>query len=457
MLALGGGRVKPSRYNVVVDRGDELLVYNTLYDSMATCCGEEALRVKHALTDGRGKSCSCRETDDLHQLQFLVDDGRDEIATVEQRKRAGVLDANRLDLIIMPTLACNFGCVYCYEERSPAVMGAEVVKAVKQWMSHQVPQHKLVMLHWFGGEPLIAFPTLVTLTKHAQEVAKRSGCEVITHITSNGFLLDSLKIETLNKLLVTSYQITIDGPPAVHDRLRPQKNGRGSFGRCFANIIELSSSNRRVHITLRINFNHTNIGAIPELLEMFPQGTRPQLRVVYEPIFGGAEVSAADNLSAEELAEQVEVLYALAGRLGYDASLGRSIVSSGKLVYCYAERESQYIINYNGDVFKCSVGKFRREERVGWVSEYGEIIKDRDQWERWVGEPLFESECYKCVYLPLCMGGCRKARLQGQRRGSLCPLVATNASYALKQVAWGGLKKCLKSANTSGSECLDEG
>jgi len=53
----------------------------------------------------------------LIEQKHLIEDGTDELDIVRARKLAGVMDANRLDVVLMPTLDCNFACEYCYENR----------------------------------------------------------------------------------------------------------------------------------------------------------------------------------------------------------------------------------------------------------------------------------------------------------------------------------------------------
>ena len=52
------------------------------------------------------------------------------------------------------------------------------------------------------------------------------------------------------------------------------------------------------------------------------------------------------------------------------------------------------------------------------------------------------EKCEACTWLPLCMGGCRKMRLEkAQRtRETGCTLVATNASHVLKMVSLRGIE-----------------
>ena len=132
-------------------------------------------------------------------------------------------------------------------------------------------------------------------------------------------------------------------PPEIHNKTRVLTSGKGSFDRVRSNILLLAQADKRVNISLRINFNHNNLHSIPELLALFPPEVRPQLRVVYEPIFGASELSATKNISSEEISLSITKYYELASEMGFNVVLGG--LGIGKLVYCYAEREDQYIVN----------------------------------------------------------------------------------------------------------------
>jgi uncharacterized protein len=265
-------------------------------------------------------------------------------------------------------------------------------------------------------------------------------------------LTDKL-IQRLIGVGLLNYQITVDGPPALHNQTRILRSGKGSFDRIFRNILALTHADSRVRISLRVNFNHRNIDAIPELLELFPENVRKQLRIVFEPIFGSNEWSATGNLSSQVISESIGSFYLKAAELGYDVQHGGMGV--GKLVYCYAERENQFIIDFKGDVFKCSVGSFSRDERIGTILPDGAIEYQTDRWNDWNNLPEFDEKCEACVFLPLCMGGCRKDRLKNRQTGSYCSLVATNTSYALKSVAFGTFNDILRMESKILRKCAE--
>jgi len=431
--------LKASNYNLIIHSKDNhnTIIFNTLYGSLTMFNPEEfelVQRLFKSSNDNENKSF--RKI--LKDQKILISDTIDEFALIENRKRLGMKDKNRMDIIIMPTLECNFSCVYCYENVKQGKMSDVTMESIKKWMTKEIPKHKLVMLFWFGGEPLLSIKRIIEITEHANKVASENNILLVKHITTNGYNFSKSTITKLIDLGIVDYQITIDGVPETHNKLRPLKNGKETFGRIFNNIIALLSTDKTVKITLRINFNHTNLHEIPNLLKMFPENFRNQLIVSFEPIFGNCEYSATDNITSDEISISLAQYYRIAEEFGYDTILGKSAVETGKLVYCYAERENQVDINYNGDIFKCSVNDFNKSERVGYLSENGNFIKDAEKFDKWMNIPLFEPLCKACKYIPLCMGGCRKSRINNKTTGNFCSLVPTNASYVLKQIAYQG-------------------
>ena len=348
----------------------------------------------------------------------------------------------------MPTLDCNFSCVYCYEDKKPGKMGFETMNLLKKWISIEIPKFKLVLLSWFGGEPLLDIRTIEEFTSYANTVARENGIELIAHITTNGYSLSKEKIQRLIELKIFNYQITIDGIAETHNKLRPLKNGKQTFDKIFNNINLLTSMSPLVKVTLRVNFNHTNLHTVPVLLEMFPLQGRHQLRLALEPIFGSCEYNAVDNMLTDDISMTLTSYLTLASELGYDISVGKSSIEPGKLVYCYAERENQVVINFNGDIFKCSVTDFNKSNRVGYLDNNGVFVKNPEAFDKWMNIPLFEPFCKSCKFLPLCMGGCRKARVFDESTGSFCSLIPTNASYVLKQIAYKGFDNLVLNSQT---------
>jgi len=376
------------------------------------------------------------------ELGFAVDDQCDEIEVVRNRKMVGMHDPNRLDVIVLPNMNCNFACPYCYESHNPSsAMSDEVERRIIAFLEEQIPRFSVLLLSWFGGEPLLNYDRVVAISAAAQRICQSQNVALIGNVTTNGYLFDERKARGLVECGIYNYQITVDGPPEIHNRTRPLRGGGGTFDRVFESIAILVKTDQRVHVSLRVNFNHQNIDSIPDLLALFESSIRSSLRVVFEPIFGDRCLSATANMEAPEISDRLFQYYAMARDMGYDVTLGGLPI--GQLVYCYAERENQFIISHVGDLYKCSVSRFSPDDRVAYLDKQGAVVRDEARWRAWFGMDLFDEKCYSCKYLPLCMGGCRRARAEGGDTGSYCKLVPTNASFALKTIALGGFEELL--------------
>ena len=97
-----------------------------------------------------------------------------------------------------------------------------------------------------------------------------------------------------------------------------------------------------------------------------------------------------------------------------------------------------------GNVAERLIGTRVAEDRVGYIAVDGTLVKAAEQWHQYVSSDLFEEKCCACQYLPLCMGGCRSARLKNQDTGSFCTLVPTNTTALLSQTARGGFGGLLR-------------
>ncbi len=442
--------MRPSKYNFTVNLpSGGLIVYNTLFGSLTVLDKHERKPAEELLqgtaSHGRKRVSLTAIGEQLLAQRHLIEDDLDELAELHARKAAGIEDPNRLDLILLPTLNCNFSCTYCYEDHRNELMTQETERRLCRWMARNLAAYKLVMLHWFGGEPLIRTDQLLRITSYAKSLA--TGCDqlLIPHVTTNGYLLNPRTVDRLVSGGIYSFQVTMDGPAETHDRLRVLRSGGPTWDRVYAGVVRLVRSSDKIKVSLRINFNHTNIDAVPALLQHFPQDVRSQLRVVLEPVFGTFDQSAMVNLAPEVIGDQLASHYRTAEALGYDITFSNNTIRPGRLVYCYAEREHQLIVAPNGDIFKCSVTRFEGNDRVGYLDEDGQLVKDATAWRRWVEKPAsFPEPCSDCVFLPLCMGGCRKLRHTSTSTRA-CSLAPTNASYILKQVAFGRLDQAVES------------
>lgn len=416
--------MKTSRFNFPTSypaTGEELL-FNTLTGAFVAVDMETAERARWLFDHPGNTSEDPDLAAFLFEHGFLVDDAMDEDAIVHERNRLGINDPNRLDVIVMPNMNCNLACTYCYEEHAKSAMSDETAAHLLSWFERMIPQFKVVLLSWFGGEPLLSYHRVVEIQQAVHQLAKDHDVVFSSHITTNGYSLSPDRAGRLLSLDLYSYQITLDGEPALHNAMRPLRGGGDTFERIMRNVCALVRMSRKVSVKLRVNYNETNLENIPRLLALFPEDVRPQLDVVYERIFGEGYSKFIDTMPQRYVGTRVEELYALAESLGFSVSMNP--IEPDRLTYCYADRKSQFVINYNGDVFKCTVDKFDSKDRLGWLGPHGELTWEEkgDRVKKWHGVPAFEEKCYSCVFMPMCMGGCRKVRGREGTVGDACKL-----------------------------------
>ncbi|HHV79167.1 MAG TPA: thioether cross-link-forming SCIFF peptide maturase [Firmicutes bacterium] len=131
--------------------------------------------------------------------------------------------------------ACNMNCAYCFASagtyRAPAIMPLEVAERAVDFLIEGWPG-KRCEIDFFGGEPLLAWDTMVHTIVYAEERAARRGKRIRFTCTTNGTLLTEEKLQFFDDHRV-ALVVSLDGRPEVHDALRCLREGGGSYARAL--------------------------------------------------------------------------------------------------------------------------------------------------------------------------------------------------------------------------------
>ena len=145
--------------------------------------------------------------------------------------------SREFQLFVKPVGArCNMDCHYCYylEKESVSkggfpVMADEVLQ--KYIVSHlETSADQTIMFSWHGGEPLLAGIDFYRRVVEIQQKHRLPGTKVINGIQTNGTLLNDDWC-TFMKEEGFVVGISMDGPPAMHNRFRVTKNQDSSFSK----------------------------------------------------------------------------------------------------------------------------------------------------------------------------------------------------------------------------------
>lgn len=293
------------------------------------------------------------------------------------------ISPRRLHLIMMPTEACNFRCVYCYESFALKQMKAEVVVGVKRLLSRRAPGLHSAVLSWFGGEPLLAAQVIEDVMSHAMALqAEHPDLSVQSDITTNGFLLSERMADRMHAVGVRRYQISLDGPQAMHDQKRVRPGGLATFARIWENLIGLKRRTDSFHATLRLHVDTENLASIPELLAQLAVEFSSDRRfdLFLRPIarLGGPRDATLPILSKEESPNILARLRAQAASLGL-----RLAPQNGGDPICYAAQANSFLVRADGRLNKCTVALDSPANQVGWIREDGSLDLDRGRTLAW--------------------------------------------------------------------------
>jgi uncharacterized protein len=411
--------MKESRYNVWVHRGDESFVYNGVSGALLTIHGDDYHALSHFLEDPSQSDCSAHVLEQLIHGRMLVVDNADEVNLLAQRYAASRSLKSRFVLTLVTSLGCNFDCPYCFEAKHPSIMDKGVQSAVLRILEDQLPRIQSFSVTWFGGEPLVGKKPLLALSDAFIERCERANVAYDADITTNGYLLDERTCRALRDRKVTSLQLCLDGPPEIHDRMRPRANGHGTFWHIIEN---LHYAIKYMKVRIRMNVDTANFEHAEELLQILTaEGFAGKVFVYPGQIVGVNDGSAAPSetyrtrcFTNREFAHAALKFSKIAKQYGFcRPSLPRPVGAP-----CTAVRENELIVGSKGELYKCFESVGNRFEVIGHVDDYFDLGGRLNKWLSY--DPFANSECRSCIALPVCMGGCPHHAMNSMQYENRC-------------------------------------
>ncbi|HEX7599646.1 MAG TPA: radical SAM protein, partial [Polyangia bacterium] len=209
----------------------------------------------------------------MREAGFAVESDDDEQAMLAEAYADFLQETDRTptQLIVVPSFGCNLRCTYCYQEPFAAgaigLINPETIAALFAYIDRFFGQEELrPYLTLFGGEPLIDSPAHHDRVGRLMGGAQARGIGVA--VVTNGYDLESY-LPALSGGAVREVQVTLDGPPEIHDRRRLLHNGGGTFERVAAGIDRLLEA--RIPVNLRVVVDRENLPALPVLARVAAQ------------------------------------------------------------------------------------------------------------------------------------------------------------------------------------------
>lgn len=264
-----------------------------------------------------------------------------------------------------------------------------------------------VFIWFFGGEPLIGYENPVKpIIDYAVSICDKLEKHLSISFTSNAGLINQRITNHISGLKVKPhFQVTLDGSRDYHNKVRFWKNGKGSYDTILENVQKLLEVGSE--ILLRVNFTKENYKSCDEILiDILGLNLNKydSLSLIFRQVWQDID---QDPQTDEEMAETVNKFREEGFRVEAPLDLSHRSFS------CYEDRTNQALVNYNGDVFKCTARDFETGKRLGFLNESGEIVWEAETLQARVCRKYTKQICQKCRIFPLCGGGCSQKAIEG--------------------------------------------
>ena len=398
--------MKPSAYNYVTTLSDGTALYFNFYTLALIALSPSESSLAQSILSNPNQHLKNKGASGLKKLfaekGFLIDDRINEVDLLKKGHFISRLQPNHLSLTIAPTLNCNFGCTYCYQDKKKQKMNQEVEEALIHFVRNRVVQDGELSVTWYGGEPLLCLDIIRRLSEAFIEICQDNNAQYTASIITNGYLLDSETAEKLAQWNVKDAQITIDGPPDIHDARRPLIGGGKTFKTIMDNLKEAS---KNLIIKVRMNVDHRNEGYIKKLLAVLAnEGLSGNIHFYLGRTYPYTDV--CNDLSVWCFNDEEFSLLGLETAMeAIECGFGTSGTPASKNYWCMADNENAFVITPSGGMVKCWNEIADPETEVGHLLKptTEPMIKNIKRWRR---RDPFELECAGCLLLPICMGGC---------------------------------------------------
>jgi uncharacterized protein len=138
--------------------------------------------------------------------------------------------------------SCNMSCCYCWNRggsfgNSPRLMNEQDAQKATARIAALAAESaaETISVNFYGGEPLLNFPLLKSMTLALREREAELGKRFRFSVDTNGWLLEG-EVAQFLALHFSHIGVSLDGREEIHDRQRPGGGGERTWRRVATNI-----------------------------------------------------------------------------------------------------------------------------------------------------------------------------------------------------------------------------
>ena len=225
------------------------------------------------------------ECQELKENGLLFTEDRYRPAIEDFKKRPTVVKA----LCLHIAHDCNLACQYCFAEEGEyhgrrALMSFEVGKKALDFLIANSGNRRNLEVDFFGGEPLMNWQVVKDLVRYGREQEKIHDKNFRFTLTTNGVLLNDEIMEFCNREM-GNVVLSLDGRKEVNDKMRPFRNGKGSYDLIVPKFQKFADSRNQQKYYVRGTFTHNNLDFSEDVLHLADLGFK---QISVEPVVAHA-------------------------------------------------------------------------------------------------------------------------------------------------------------------------
>ena len=369
--------------------------------------------------------------------------------TMDFKKRQTVVKA----LCLHIAHDCNLACRYCFAEEGEyhgrrGLMSYEVGRKALDFLIENSGNRINLEVDFFGGEPLMNWEVVKELVKYGRSREEECNKKFRFTLTTNGVLLNDEILEFANAEM-SNIVLSIDGRKEVHDKMRPFRNGKGSYDMIVPKFLKAAESRGQTNYYVRGTYTHNNLDFSEDVLHLADLGFK---QISVEPVVAPpTEDYAIRESDLPRLLSEYDRLASQMRRRDPDKAFnffhfmidleGGPCVAK-RLSGCGSGTEYLAVTPW-GDLYPCHQFVGNEDFLLGNVDEGITNTKVRDEFK--LCNVYAKKKCRDCFARFYCSGGCsaNAYNFSGDINGAYdigCELQKKRVECALMLKAAGGIE-----------------
>lgn len=310
---------------------------------------------------------------------------------------------------------CNLTCDYCFASQGEyhgerALMSFEVGKQALDFLVANSGKRRNLEVDFFGGEPLMNWEVVKQLVAYGRSLEEPHNKKFRFTLTTNGVLVDDEVIEFANREM-NNVVMSMDGRKEVHDRLRRNRAGHGSYDTIVPKFQKFAKLRGDKEYYVRGTFTHNNVDFTNDIFHLADLGF-DQLSM--EPVV--CEPGDPYALTEEDLPKIMEQYEILAKEMLKRDSEGRGFtfyhymidLNHGPCIYkrisgCGSGTEYLAVTPW-GELFPCH--QFVGDSKYSMGNVWDGVTNTALRNEFKMCNAYARPDCENCWAKLYCSGGC---------------------------------------------------